>query len=177
MVNIFPLLLLIPQLTQPRALEPEQSGVLQFCQEQGITLVAYSPLGRGFLGGTIRTPEDVKGTMRTMFPRYWPENFQKNFDVVEKLEKIAEKKGVKASQLGLAWLMTQGDGKTVLPLFGTKTVSRVQENLVGLDVTLTEQEIKEIREVVDIAGAGDFGERYPPGMDHLQLRDSPPLKE
>ena len=165
-------------LTRNRALEPESNGVLQFCQEQGIALVAYSPLGRGFLTGHIRTPEDVKGDARSFFPRFQPDNFYKNFDVVDKLEKIAAKKGVKAGQLGLAWLMRQGNGTHVLPIFGTRTIRRVKENLEGLNVTLTDEEMKEIREVVDKAGAGgDYGERYPAGMEHLQLRDTPALQE
>ena len=160
-------------LTTARALEPESNGVLKFCQEQGITLVAYSPLGRGFLTGQIRSPDDVKG-VHAMFPRFQPQNFSKNFEVVEKLEKIAAKKGVKAGQLGLAWLMTQG----VMPLFGTRSVARVKENLEGLNISLTAEEVREIRDVVDKAAAGgDLGNRYPEGMDHLQLRETPALKE
>ena len=157
-----------------RALECESNGVLDFCQKNNITLVAYSPLGRGFLTGQVRSPEDVKGDARSLFPRFYPENFQKNFDVVQKLEKIAAKKGVKAGQLGLAWLMKQGHGTGILPIFGTRTLNRVKENLVGLEIEITPEEEKEIREVVDKAGAGgDFGDRYPAGMDHLQLRETP----
>ena len=152
--------------------------MLRFCQEHNITLVAYSPLGRGFLTGQIRSPEDVKGDFRAFFPRFQPGNFQKNFDVVEKLEKIAAKKNVKPGQLGLAWLMTQGHGTGILPIFGTRTIARVKENLEGLNVKLTDDEIREIRDVVDKAGAGgDYGDRYPAGMEHLQLRDTPALKE
>ena len=110
--------------------------------------------------GQIRSVDDVKGDSRSFFPRFHPDNFQKNFEVVEKLEKIAEKKGVKSGQLGLAWLMTQGHGTGILPLFGTRSVARVKENLEGLNVTLTDKEIKEIRDVVDKAGAGgDYGAR------------------
>jgi aryl-alcohol dehydrogenase-like predicted oxidoreductase len=159
-----------------RSLEPEQNGILEFCQEQGITLVAYSPLGRGILTGQIRSPDDVKGDHRATWPRFQPENFQKNFDVVEEFEKLAAKKGVKAGQLGLAWLMKQGTG--ILPLFGTRSVERVKENLEALNVSLTEAENQEIRDVVDKAAAGgDLGNRYPEGMEHLQLRDTPALKE
>lgn len=164
-------------LTTRRALEPEQNGVLKFCQENGITLVAYSPLGRGFLTGQIRTPKDIEGDARANFPRFQPQNFQKNFEVVGLLEKIAEKKGVKAGQLGLAWLMTQAGGKSVLPIFGTRTIARVNENLEGLNVKLTDDEIKEIRTVVDKAGEGDYGDRYPGFMAGWQLRDTPALKE
>ncbi len=151
--------------------------MLKFCQEQGITLVAYSPLGRGFLTGQIKSPEDVKADYRSMFPRFQPDNFQKNFDVVEKLGKIAARKKVKPGQLGLAWLMTQGHGTGILPIFGTRSIDRAKENLEGLNVKLTDEEIKEIRDVVDKAGAGgDYGDRYPAGMEHLQLRDTPALK-
>ena len=138
-----------------------------------MALVAYSPLGRGFLTGQIRSPEDVKGDARSYFPRFYPENFQKNFVVVEKLEKIAERKGVKAGQMGLAWLMTQGKGTTVLPIFGTRTVGRVKENLEALNVDLTDAEEKEIREAVTAAEGNDYGNRYPDMMEHLQLRDTP----
>lgn len=162
-----------------RSLEPEANGILQFCQEQGITLVAYSPLGRGILTGQIRSPDDVKGDNRSMWPRFKPENFQKNFDVVKQFETLAAKKSVKASQLGLAWLMRQGHtGTGILPLFGTRSVDRTKENLEALEITLTDAEIQEIRKVVDEAAAGgDLGNRYPEGMEHLQLRDSPALKE
>jgi pyridoxine 4-dehydrogenase len=113
-----------------------------------------------------------------MFPRFHPDNFEKNFDVVRKLEEIAEKKGVKVGQLGLAWLMKQGHGTGILPIFGTRTLSRAQENLEGLNVTITPDEEKVIRELVDRAGAGgDYGGRYPAGMDQFQLRDTPALKE
>jgi aryl-alcohol dehydrogenase-like predicted oxidoreductase len=112
-----------------------------------------------------------------MFPRFQPQNFAKNFEVVELLEKIAEKKGVKAGQLGLAWLMAQAGGQSVLPIFGTRTIERVNENLGGLDVELTEEEVKEIRAVVDKAGEGDFGDRYPGFMQEWQLRETPALKE
>jgi aryl-alcohol dehydrogenase-like predicted oxidoreductase len=143
-----------------------------------VALVAYSPLGRGFLTGQIRSVEDIKGDFRQYFPRFSPENFPKNFVVVEKLEKIAEKKGVKAGQLGLAWLMKQGKGATVLPIFGTRTITRVKENLEALNVDLSEAEEKEIRDAVTVAASGgDFGDRYPQSMEHLQLRDTPDLAE
>ena len=160
----------------PWSLEPESLGVLDVCREFGVVLVAYSPLGRGFLTGQIRTPEDVKGDFRQYFPRFYPENFQKNFVVVEKLEKIAEKKGVKAGQLGLAWLMRQGNGATVLPIFGTRTTSRVKENLEALNVDVTDAEEKEIREAVTAAEGSSYGDRYPQMMEHLQLRDTPDEK-
>ena len=159
----------------PWALDPETLGVLDVCREFGVALVAYSPLGRGFLTGQIRSPDDVEGS-RKMFPRFAPENFQKNFEVVEKLEKIAEKKGVKAGQLGLAWLMKQGKGTTVLPIFGTRTIARVKENLGALDVQLTAEEEKEIREVVQQAEGVQYGGRYPAGMEEWQNRDTPEEK-
>ena len=155
----------------PWALEPETQGILEACRENGIALVAYSPLGRGFLTGQIRKPEDVEGS-RAMFPRFQPQNFQKNFEVVEELEKVAEKKGVKAGQLGLAWLTKQGYGATVLPIFGTRSIDRVKENLEALKVNVSEEEEKEIRKVVDAAD-GTYGARYPEMMEAWQLRDSP----
>jgi aryl-alcohol dehydrogenase-like predicted oxidoreductase len=113
-----------------------------------------------------------------MFPRFQPGNFEKNFDVVRKLEEIADKKGVKVGQLGLAWLMKQGHGTGILPIFGTRTLNRVEENLGALKVIVTPDEEKVIRELVDRAGSGgDYGGRYPAGMDHFQLRDTPALKE
>ena len=120
----------------------------------------------------------MKGDARQYFPRFYPENFEKNFDVVKKLEAIAEKKGVKSGQLGLAWLIKQGKGTTVLPIFGTRTADRVKENMAAETVELTDAEEKDIRDVVDKAtGEGHFGDRYPQMMQHLQLRETVPLQE
>jgi aryl-alcohol dehydrogenase-like predicted oxidoreductase len=160
----------------PWSLEPETSGVLDDCRRNGISLVAYSPLGRGFLTGQIRSPDDVKADSRAAWPRFQPENFQKNFDVVEKLEKLAEKKNVKVSQLGLAWLRRQGRGTTVLPIFGTRSAVRVKENLESLEIQLSDEEDHEIREIVDAAASLDLGARYLGMMASLQLRDTPPEK-
>ncbi|MBN8878872.1 MAG: aldo/keto reductase [Sphingobacteriales bacterium] len=119
--------------------EPED-GMLQTCQELGIAFVAYSPLGRGFLTGQFRKFEDLApDDYRRFSPRFQGENFQKNLDLVKKLEELAEEKGCKASQLALAWVMAQGD--YIFPIPGTKRVSYLEENAGAQNVILTKADL------------------------------------
>ena len=112
--------------------DPEES-VLPACRELGIGFVPFSPLGRGFLSGDLRSPDDFpKGDMRRALPRFQGENFQRNLDLVAKVQNLAEAKGCTASQLALAWLLAQGDD--VAPIPGTKRRSRLEENVGALDV-------------------------------------------
>lgn len=147
-------------------------SILDTCKELGIAVVAYSPLGRGFLTGTIKSPADVAGDWRAMLPRFSAQNFDKNFDLVKKIEEIAHKKGVTPSQLVLAFLMKEWDG--VHPLFGTKSVDRAKENLAALSVDVTDEEVKAVRKACDdcvIAGG-----RYPDGATVLMMGETPELK-
>jgi aryl-alcohol dehydrogenase-like predicted oxidoreductase len=136
--------------------EPEENGVLATVRELGIGFVAYSPLGRGFLTGRIRSladlPED--DSRRSRFPRFQEENFQRNLDLVERVREIAEEKGVAPGQLALAWVLAQGED--IVPIPGTKRRPYLEENAAAVDVELTPEELARIDEVVPVgAGAGD----------------------
>ncbi len=106
------------------------------CRELGVGLVAYSPLGRGFLTGQIRRYEDFAADdYRRNSPRFQGENFQKNLELVKKIEEIAAAKNCTASQLALAWLLAQGTD--IVPIAGTKRRDYLEENTVAVNVTLT----------------------------------------
>jgi aryl-alcohol dehydrogenase-like predicted oxidoreductase len=137
--------------------DPEE-GMIETCRELGIAFVAYSPLGRGFLTGQIKKPEDLApDDFRRFSPRFQGENFQKNLDLLDKIEKLAASKGCSPSQLALAWVMQQGDH--IFPIPGTKRISYLEENLGSLQVRLSRQELLEIDGIAprDIAA----GLRYP----------------
>jgi aryl-alcohol dehydrogenase-like predicted oxidoreductase len=122
--------------------EPEEE-LLNVCKELGIAFVAYSPLGRGFLTGQIKKFEDFEATdFRRTSPRFQGENFQKNLDLVNKLEAIALKKGCTASQLAIAWVMAQGE--YIFPIPGTKKIKYLEENVGAINVKLTKEELTEI---------------------------------
>jgi aryl-alcohol dehydrogenase-like predicted oxidoreductase len=122
--------------------DPED-GPLQACRELGITLVAYSPLGRGFLTGQIRTPADfAEGDFRRNNPRFQGENFQKNLSLVEKVGALAKAKGCTPGQLALAWVMSRGDD--VVPIPGTKRRKYLEENLGAVEVRLAREDLAEI---------------------------------
>src|SRR5205085_5017773 len=110
--------------------DPED-GILQTCRELGIGFVAYSPLGRGFLTGQIKRFEDLApDDFRRISPRFQGENFQKNVDLVTKVEDIAKQKGCTAPQLALAWVLAQGDD--IIPIPGTRRRARLEEHLKAL---------------------------------------------
>ncbi|SOB90847.1 aryl-alcohol dehydrogenase-like predicted oxidoreductase [Alloalcanivorax xenomutans] len=136
--------------------DPED-GVLDTCRELGISFVAYSPLGRGFLTGAIRSPEDFKeGDFRRHNPRFQGENFQRNLDLVDQVHALAEQKQVLPSQLALAWVLARGDD--VIALFGTKRRRYLQENLAALEVRLSDEELARLDAIFPRHGAA--GERY-----------------
>lgn len=138
--------------------DPED-GALDTCRELGITLVAYSPLGRGFLTGQITKFEDFqKDDYRRMSPRFQGDNFDKNLKVVEKVKEIAEKKGCTASQIALAWVLAQGED--IVPIPGTKRRKYLEENLDAIDVKLNENELKDLEELAPHVA----GTRYPEAM-------------
>jgi len=139
-----------------------EDGVLPTLEELGIGLVAYSPLGRGFLTGAITSIDDLdEDDYRRVSPRFVGDNFQKNLDLVDKVRELAAGKGVTPAQLGLAWVLAQGDG--VVPIPGTKRRSRLEENAGALDVTLTDAELEAIAQALPQAA----GDRYPPEMMRL----------
>jgi aryl-alcohol dehydrogenase-like predicted oxidoreductase len=136
----------------------EQNGVLATVRELGIGFVPYSPLGRGFLSGELRSFEDLpKDDFRRTNPRFQGENFEKNLDLVRKLEDIADQKGVTASQIALAWVIGKGDD--VVPIPGTKRRKYLELNAAAVDIKLTDEEIREIEEIFPLNAAA--GERYP----------------
>ncbi|MEZ0540736.1 aldo/keto reductase [Fibrella arboris] len=141
-----------------------EDEVLPTVRELGITLVAYSPLGRGFLTGQIKNFDDLAADdYRRNSPRFQGENFQKNLNVVKQIEALAAQKGVTASQLALAWIWAQGD--ELLPIVGTKRRTYLAENLGALAITLTPNDLAAI-DAISPKGAV-AGERYPAMMMKL----------
>ncbi|MGY1630707.1 aldo/keto reductase [Geodermatophilus sp. SYSU D01186] len=143
--------------------DPEDDGVLATCAELGIGFVAYSPLGRGFLSGQIRSLDDLApDDFRRRNPRFQGENFTRNLELVDRVREIADEKGVTAGQLALAWVMAQGglDGKPVIvPIPGTKRVAYLEENAAAADLRLSDDDL---RRLDDAAPAGTTaGDRYP----------------
>ena len=145
----------------------EAEETLAVCRELGIAFVAYSPLGRGFLSGQFHKREDIpEGDRRREHPRFQEGNFEKNVDLVNKIETIAAEKRCTPSQLVLAWLLAQSP--EVVPIPGTKRKSRVDENLGALDVRLDAQDVERISEAVPKGAAA--GLRYPaPQMKGVYL--------
>jgi aryl-alcohol dehydrogenase-like predicted oxidoreductase len=136
--------------------DPEDD-VLPTVRELGISFVAYSPLGRGFLSGQIRTPEDLaEDDFRRGNPRFQDENFARNLELVERVRAIADDKGVTASQLALAWVLSRGDD--IVPIPGTKRRSYLEENVAAVEVELTPAEIDNIESVFPQGAIA--GERY-----------------
>ncbi len=122
-----------------------EASIIPACRELGVGLVPYSPLGRGFLTGTIKTPEDIssEGDFRAArFPRLEGDNFQKNLEIVNLVEEIAAEKGCKPSQLALAWVLAKGDDMAPIP--GTKRIKYLEENAAALDIKLTDDDIRSI---------------------------------
>jgi aryl-alcohol dehydrogenase-like predicted oxidoreductase len=140
--------------------DPEDE-VLPTCRELGIGFVAYSPLGRGFLTGQLRRFEDfAQDDYRRFSPRFLGENFQRNLDLVRRVEEIAREKRCKPSQLALAWVLAQGED--IVPIPGTKRRSYLEENVAALDIELTAEDLLTIGEVFPRGAAA--GPRYPEHM-------------
>jgi len=140
--------------------DPEDE-LLALTQELGITFVAYSPLGRGFLTGAIRSPEDLApNDWRRLNPRFQGDNFRKNLELVEELQAMAREKGTTAAQLALAWLLTRGEH--VVPIPGSRRIERVEENAAAADITLDYDDLRRL-ELIAPAGAA-AGLRYPETM-------------
>jgi aryl-alcohol dehydrogenase-like predicted oxidoreductase len=137
--------------------DPEDQ-ILPVCRELGIGFVPYSPLGRGFLTGQFKTPDDLpEDDYRRHSPRFQGEAFQRNLDLVGAIEEMAETKGCTPAQLALAWVLAQGDD--IVPIPGTKRRTYLDDNLGALDVTLNEADLRRIDEILPPGAAS--GERYP----------------
>ena len=140
--------------------DPE-TEILSTCKELGIAFVPYSPLGRGFLTGQFKKFEDFEADdYRRFSPRFQGDNFQKNLDLVNKIESLAEQKGCTPSQLALAWVMAQGD--YLFPIPGTKRVKYLEENAAAVDIHLTQDELAAIDAIFPKDAAA--GQRYPEQM-------------
>jgi aryl-alcohol dehydrogenase-like predicted oxidoreductase len=140
--------------------DPED-GILQTCKELGIAFVAYSPLGRGFLTGQFKIFEDfAMNDYRRHSPRFQGENFNKNLELVKKIEALAEEKGCTSAQLALAWVMAQED--FIFPIPGTKRIKYLEENIGATKVELTEKNLQEIDVIAPKNVAA--GLRYPEAM-------------
>jgi aryl-alcohol dehydrogenase-like predicted oxidoreductase len=146
--------------------DPE-AEILPTCRELGVGFVAYSPLGRGFLTGQIKHFEDfAPDDFRRGVSRFQGENFQKNVDLVRKVEEIARDKNCTPSQLALAWVLAQGDD--IVPIPGTRRRSRLEENLNAVDLHLTEADLQQIEKTFPRGVAA--GQRYSEQM--MQLIDA-----
>ena len=134
-----------------------EGEVLPTVRELGIGFVAYAPLGRGFLSGRFRSPEDFEeGDFRRENPRFQGENFRKNLELVERVEELAAEKDVSPGQLALAWVLAQGD--EIVPIPGTTSVEHLEENVAALDVKLTKDDLEALESVFPKGVAA--GERY-----------------
>lgn len=136
--------------------EPEDE-LIALCRELGIGFVPYSPLGRGFLSGEIRSVDDLApDDFRRSNPRFMGENFQKNLDLVEAVKGIAADKGATAAQLALAWVLAQGD--EFVPIPGTRRIATLEENVAAVDLALTAEDLARIEAVFPKGAAA--GHRY-----------------
>lgn len=154
-------------------IEYDNIALLKTCRELGVTTVAYSPLGRGFLTGTLKSPDDFEeGDFRVNAPRFSKENFHKNVELVDSLSEFAKGKGCTSAQLVLAWLMAQGDD--VIPIPGTTRIKAFDENMASLKVKISKDEESQIRKLIQKADV--HGERYPAAFAKALFVDTVPLK-
>jgi aryl-alcohol dehydrogenase-like predicted oxidoreductase len=137
--------------------DPEDE-ILPACRELGVTFVPYSPLGRGFLSGKIKSPEDLAADdWRRLNPRFQGENFTKNLDLVKRVGEMARAKSCTPAQLALAWVLAQG--QDIVPIPGASRIAHLEENIAALDVSLTPDDLARINEIAPQGAAA--GERYP----------------
>ena len=150
-----------------------QIDILKTSKELGVALVAYSPLGRGFITGQYKSPDDFEdGDFRKFSPRFSAENFPKNLKLVDEFVVLSKKKGCTPGQLALAWLLSVDE--IIIPIPGTKKEKYLVENLGALDIKLTKEEKKELDEAVSSAEV--HGSRYPEAMTKSLYADTPELK-
>ena len=135
-----------------------EERILPTTRELGVGFVAYSPLGRGFLSGRFRSPEDIpEGDFRRENPRFQGENFERNLAIVDRVRDIADEKGVTPAQLALAWVHHRGDD--VVPIPGTKRRRYVKENVQASEIELSEEELSRLDEAAPPGVTA--GDRYP----------------
>ncbi len=137
--------------------DPEDE-ILATCRELGIGFVAYSPLGRGFLSGAIRSIDDLDADdYRRSSPRFQGENFQRNLELVAVVEELARDKGCAPAQLALAWVLAQGDD--VVPIPGTKRRERLEENVAAVEIALSRDELTRIDAAIPTAAGARYNEQ------------------
>lgn len=137
--------------------DPEENGSLDACRRLGIAFVPYSPLGRGFLTGTLKSPDDFAADdYRRSSPRFQGENFAKNLLLVDKVKKLAADKGVSAGQLALAWVLAQGND--IVPIPGTKQRKYLEENVAALAIKLSQNELQALKDLFPVEAIA--GQRY-----------------
>jgi aryl-alcohol dehydrogenase-like predicted oxidoreductase len=145
--------------------DPDENGVLATCAELGVGFVPYSPLGRGFLTGQIRSPEDfAPDDVRRSHPRFQGENFQRNLGLVDGVKELARERGCTPSQLALAWVLARGE--QVVPIPGTRHIRYLEENVASLDVRLSPEDLARIDAAFPVGSAS--GQRYA-DMSHIGL--------
>jgi len=138
-----------------------EKDILPTCRELGVGFIAYSPLGRGFLTGQFKKFDDFpEDDYRRFSPRFQAENFEKNLNLVKKVEQIAQEKNCQPAQLALAWVLAQGGD--VVPIPGTKRRKYLEENVGALNIELRADELRSLNEVFPLGIAA--GERYPEHM-------------
>jgi aryl-alcohol dehydrogenase-like predicted oxidoreductase len=142
-----------------------EEGTMATLDELGIALVAYSPLGRGFLSGRFTSPEELdEGDFRRYGPRFSGENLERNLKLAERVRELADELSITPAQLALAWVLHRGEH--VVPIPGTKRVSYLEQNLAAADVSLSDEQVREISEALPPAS----GERYDPeGMRSVNI--------
>ncbi|KAI0096425.1 aldo-keto reductase [Nemania sp. FL0031] len=154
-------------------IESPETNLLQTARELGVQVVAYSPLGRGFLTGAITSIDDLEeGDSRRNMPRFSKENFGDNLKLVQLISSIAKEKGFTPGQLAIAWVLAQGDD--IIPIPGTKRLKYLEENIKSIDITLTKEEDARIRQAIESVG-GSKGARYGPAAVAHLFGDSPEL--
>ena len=137
--------------------DTEENGIFDTCRELGVGFVAYSPIGRGFLSGAIKSPDDLDETdWRRNLPRFQGENFKKNLELVDRVEYIAKDKGVSASQLALAWVLARG--ADIVPIPGTTRPAHLDQNAAAVDIVISPDEIASLEAIFPPDAA--VGTRY-----------------
>jgi len=148
-----------------------ETAVLPTTRALGVGIMAYSPVGRGFLGGQVRAVDDLApNDRRRAHPRFQPDNLRRNLTLTDALRELASARGATPGQLALAWLLSRGND--IIPLFGTRTRARIDENADAVDLTLTDEELRRLDALFPPGIAA--GARYPDG--NMPLSESPALQ-